>query len=111
MDAVLPTLDAGNDALFRAINRPHPDVTFASFCRGLAKFRQSYKGLLWLEVMLVDGMNATERALAEIAALTAQIGPDEIHVSIPFRASAEARKCSFGLANPLTSVTVRLIQS
>jgi wyosine [tRNA(Phe)-imidazoG37] synthetase (radical SAM superfamily) len=88
-DAVLPSLDAGNDALFRVINRPHPGLTFMSLRHGLAKFRQSYKGLLWLEVMLVDGINTTEQALAEVAAVAAQIGPDEIHVSIPYRASAE----------------------
>ncbi len=88
-DAVLPTLDAGAPALFRKINRPHPETTFERLVAGLAAFRQAYTGRLWVEVMLVRGMNDTEAALRDIAAALRCIRPDEVHLSLPTRPPAE----------------------
>jgi wyosine [tRNA(Phe)-imidazoG37] synthetase (radical SAM superfamily) len=88
-DAVLPSLDAGDEDLYRAINRPHPQATYRSHRRGLAQFRQSYRGHYWLEVMLVGGMNDGEASLERLAAALEAIGPDEVHLSTPFRAAAE----------------------
>lgn len=88
-DAVLPTLDAGNEALYRAINRPWPDLTLDSLVEGLVAFRRVYRGKLWVEVMLVRGWNDTEPALREIAALLGRIEPDEVHVNLPTRPPAE----------------------
>lgn len=88
-DAVLPTLDAGSASLYRKINRPHPETTFDRLTDGLTAFRQEYTGLFWLEVMLVRGLNDTEQALQEIAAVIEQIQPDEVHINIPDRPPAE----------------------
>ena len=88
-DAVLPSLDAGNELLFRTINRPHPQVRYDRYRHGLAQFRQSYKGLFWLEVMLIAGLNDDERSLTELSSALSEIAPDEVHVSTPFRVPAE----------------------
>jgi len=88
-DAVLPTLDAGNEKLYHAINRPHPSFTFNSLVEGLVAFRVAYAGKLWLEVMLVEGLNDTEPALQELAAVLERIHPDEVHLSLPIRPPAE----------------------
>lgn len=88
-DAVLPTLDAGNAALYRKINRPHPDITFERHVQGLIDFRQEYHGKLWVEVMLVRDLNDTEQALTELAATLRRIHPDEVHILLPTRPPAE----------------------
>jgi wyosine [tRNA(Phe)-imidazoG37] synthetase (radical SAM superfamily) len=88
-DAVLPTLDAGNEKLYRTINRPHPAFEFNSLVEGLIAFRAAYTGKLWLEVMLVHGLNDTEPALRELAAVVQRIHPDEVHISLPIRPPAE----------------------
>ena len=88
-DAVLPSLDAGNPQLYRRINRPHPQVPFDSLVSGLKNFRLDYHGKLWVEVMMVKGLNDTETALREIAVILDQIGPDEIHINQPVRPPAE----------------------
>jgi wyosine [tRNA(Phe)-imidazoG37] synthetase (radical SAM superfamily) len=88
-DAVLPTLDAGSEALYRAINRPHPHLTFASLVDGLTAFRHLYAGKLWVEVMLVKGLNDSEEALKELATVLRGIAPDAIHLSLPIRPPAE----------------------
>jgi len=88
-DAVLPSLDAGNPWLYRKINRPWPRLTFEGLLEGLENFRRAYAGKLWLEVMLIRGMNDTEEALGEIADALHQIEPDLVHLGLPTRPPAE----------------------
>jgi wyosine [tRNA(Phe)-imidazoG37] synthetase (radical SAM superfamily) len=89
-DAVLPSLDAGSEEVLRATNRPHPSLTFARHVDGLVSFRRSFAGRLWVEVMLVAGLNDTQRSLEEIAATLHRIEPDEVHLGVPSRPPAEA---------------------
>ncbi len=89
-DAVLPTLDAGNEALFRRLNRPHRKLTLAQHVAGIEAFaRLKRRGKLWIEVMLVAGLNDTEAALRELAVLLARIRPDAIHLTLPSRCPVE----------------------
>jgi wyosine [tRNA(Phe)-imidazoG37] synthetase (radical SAM superfamily) len=88
-DAVLPTVDAGTPELYRKIDRPHPEATFERLVRGLAEFRRDYQGRLWVETMLVRGLNDGEGALHDLAARLAEIEPDEIHLNLPTRPPAE----------------------
>jgi len=89
-DAVMPSLDAGNAVLYRRINRPHPSLTFERLTNGLIAFRKAYQKKLWIEVMLIGGVNDTESALREIAEWMEKIQPDEVHVLQPTRPPAEA---------------------
>lgn len=89
-DAVLPTLDAGDAALFQRINRPHRRLTFARHVAGLRAFaRLKRRGRLWIEVMLVAGINDSDAALRRLAAVLATIRPDEVHVILPTRCPVE----------------------
>ena len=88
-DAVLPSLDAGTEELYRRINRPHPDLTFAQHVEGLVEFRKEYRGKLWVEVMLLGGINDSSTALRDIATVLERVEPDEIHISTPTRPPAE----------------------
>ncbi len=88
-DAVLPSLDAGNARLYRKINRPHPEMHFKRLTEGMVAFRKEYQGKLWVEVMLVRGVNDTEDALREIAAALKTIHPDEVHILQPDRPPVE----------------------
>ncbi len=89
-DAVLPSLDAGNAKLYRKINRPHPEITFDRLIAGLNAFREEYSGKIWIEVMLVKGLNDTEEALQEIARALEKMKPDEVHILQPTRPPVEA---------------------
>ena len=88
-DAVLPSLDAGTPDLFKRINRPHPGISFHQHVAGLEAFSREYRGRLLLEVMLIQGLNDTEEALSDLAAIVDRINPDGIHLSRPDRPPAE----------------------
>jgi wyosine [tRNA(Phe)-imidazoG37] synthetase (radical SAM superfamily) len=86
---VLPSLDAGTPKLYKTINRPHPDVSFDSYIEGLISFSQEFEGGFWLEVMLIQGINDTEEALADIARRVEEIKPDRVDIGLPTRPPAE----------------------
>ena len=88
-DAVMPSLDAGDPKLYRKINRPHPAFTFERLLNGLTSFRDEYDGHLWVEVMLIRGLNDTEAALRDIAAALRKIRPDQVHITQPTRPPVE----------------------
>jgi wyosine [tRNA(Phe)-imidazoG37] synthetase (radical SAM superfamily) len=88
-DAVLPTLDAGTEVLYQKINRPMPELDFERFVQGLVDFRRQYTGKLWVEVMLVAGLNDSEQALEDLAVVLRRIRPDEVHVNSPVRSACE----------------------
>lgn len=88
-DAVLPSLDAGSAELYRRINRAHPDLSFEHLVEGLISFRKEYTHRLWIEVMLIKGLNDTEEAIREIARVLEKIKPDEVHVVTPTRPPVE----------------------
>ncbi len=41
---VIPSLDAGDEAMFRAVNRPCPELELARVMDGPAEFRRVYRG-------------------------------------------------------------------
>jgi wyosine [tRNA(Phe)-imidazoG37] synthetase (radical SAM superfamily) len=88
-DIVLPSLDAGDEETFKAVNRPHPAIEFERIIKGLIVFRESYQGLIRLEVMLVRGVNDSEYNLSNIRKLAWAIRPDRIDLAVPTRPPAE----------------------
>jgi len=66
-DAVMPTLDAGDELTFLRINRPHPQFGFTRHIDGLVDFRREYHGKIWLETMLISGLNDDEGSLTRLA--------------------------------------------
>ncbi len=88
-DVVIPTVDAADVALFRRINRPHPSIRLDSLLQGLREFRQMYGGLLWIEVMLVAGLNDGDEHLARLGETLRALSPDAIQINVPVRPPAE----------------------
>ncbi len=95
-DVVVPSLDAATAALFRKVNRPHPSLNAAKVIEGLARFRREFQGRLWLEVMLVKGVNDSPAHIRALKKAIAAIGPDRVHLNTVVRPPAERS------ARPLT---------
>ena len=88
-DIIMPTLDAGNEKTFRAINRPHRNITFETMLQGLIDFRQEYSGQIWLEIMLVKDVNDSEEELLSIRRAVDAVKPDRVYFVTPIRPPAE----------------------
>lgn len=95
-DLVLPSLDVGDERMFRHINRPHPDLDFAQVVDGLASFTRRFRGEVWLEVLLLAGSTGTPVEVGKIAELVGRIGAARVQLNTAFRPPAE------GFAVPLS---------
>lgn len=89
-DIVLPSLDAVTAEMYHKIDRPYGRLDYEAGLRGLIEFSQEYKGELWLEIMLVDGMNTDEASLQAFAETVKKIRTDRIYINTPVRPPAEA---------------------
>jgi len=89
-DVVLPSLDAGDEATFRRLNNPHPDLNFELFINGLCRFRNEYAGQIWLEVFFCRGINTDEDRIRNIARLIAKIRPDKVQLNTAARPTTHA---------------------
>ncbi|MEA2040003.1 MAG: radical SAM protein [Thermodesulfobacteriota bacterium] len=88
-DVVLPSLDAHDQTGFATINRPHPDITFDIMMEGLLAFRNEYPGEIWLEVFVLDSINATEADALQFKHWIERLNPQKIHINTAVRPSAE----------------------
>lgn len=89
-DAVMPTLDAGSEETFHRINRPIFGLSLDQHVEGLVEFRRGFRGSLCVEVMLVQLINDSRAELQGMAAYLERVRPDEVHVGMPSRPTAEA---------------------
>ena len=88
-DVVMPSLDTGDELLFRAVNRPHPDITFERLVSGLEQFRREFSGQYWLEVLLLAGHTALPAHVQKIAEWVRRIQPDRVQLNTAVRPPAE----------------------
>ena len=88
-DKVKVTLDAWDEASFRRLHRPAPDVTFERLVAGELAFRREYAGELSVEVFLVAGLNDSEEAVKRIAERVGELSPDRIDLNTAIRPPAD----------------------
>jgi len=100
-DLVVPSLDVGDEARFRYINRPHASLSFDQLIEGLVAFRREYRGAYWLEVLLLAGYTSIESEVKKIAELVRRIAPDRVHLNTVTRPPVE----SFAEPVPLEQLT------
>lgn len=86
-DLVIPSLDAATPETFRKINRPCKPVTFKKIITGLVKLREEFNGKIWLEIMLVKGINDSLAQARKFKALVERIAPDKVQLNLPVRPS------------------------
>lgn len=88
-DLIVPSLDAVTQGLFVKIDRPHPSLGIENIINGLALLRKEFRGKIWLEVMLVKGINDDIRHIRKFKEVIERINPDKIQLNSPVRTTAE----------------------
>jgi wyosine [tRNA(Phe)-imidazoG37] synthetase (radical SAM superfamily) len=88
-DIVKVSLSGWDEASWRRVNRPHPALRFDQVLEGLRSFAGSFRGILWVEVFLVRGVNDSPEQAARIAALVNPLQPARVHLNTVVRPPAE----------------------
>jgi len=88
-DLIVPSLDAASQEIFVKVNRPHSSLKLEEIIEGLRKFRQEFKGSIWLEIMLVKGVNDSPPHIRKLKDAIAKIKPDKIQLNTVVRPPAE----------------------
>ena len=86
---IVPSLDAVDEELFIKINRPAEGIKLTRIIEGLIKLRKEFKGQIWLEIMLVKGINDTDKHIYALKEIVQRINPDRIQLNSPVRTTAE----------------------
>ena len=84
-DVVVPSLDAGSEEVFRRINRPHESIRLETIVSGIESLRKESDAEIWLEVMLVAGINDDPPELMRIKRLVERIDPHKIQLNTVVR--------------------------
>lgn len=87
-DVVIPSLDAVTQDIFEEIDRPVRGVKIKDVMAGLECFRRMFTGRLWLEIMLVRGINDSVFYLKLLKKAADEIRPDRVQINIPLRPAA-----------------------
>lgn len=89
-DIVIPSLDAARPASFRKVNRPAAGIDLDVLIRGLAAFRRGFMGHLWLEILLVCGINDSRQDIVALKNAIKEIDPERIQLNTVARPPLES---------------------
>ena len=79
-DIVLPSLDALEPEAFCCVNRAHSRLDARAIADGILAFRREFCGKLYLEVLLVAGVNDSEQNLQLLADFCRDLRADRVDV-------------------------------
>ena len=88
-DLVVPSLDGATQDVFEKINRPCASLKTEKIIRGMIDFSKVYNGKIWLEIMLVKGINENKNELNALKFAAEKINPDRIQLNTPVRPPSE----------------------
>ncbi|MGC8872224.1 MAG: radical SAM protein [Caldimicrobium sp.] len=96
VDYVLASLDAAREKSFKLVNRPAEGVSLREIIMGLKNLREEMKGELWLEILLVKGVNDSEEDLKVLREVIEYINPHKVQLNTVVRPPA------YAVAKPLS---------
>ncbi len=89
-DLIVATLSAATQSVFEKMHQPLEGLRIESVVSGLVSLRREFKGKIFLEVMLVKGVNDSLREMEKLKEIVDKIRPDKIQLVMPSRPPSEA---------------------
>ncbi len=96
VDIVLPSLDAVKEESFRKINRALPEFKPEEIVKNLKKLREEMQGEMWLEVLIVEGINDNKEDLEALKKAIEEINPHKVQLNTVVRPAA------YSIAKPVS---------
>lgn len=87
-DILLPSLDAANEETFRKVNRPAKNIILKNIITGLKDIKKIFKGLIWLEILLVKDINDSKEEIKALKKIIDKINPHKIQLNTIVRPPA-----------------------
>lgn len=81
IDLIMPSLDAVLEKSFLKIDRPHSGIKLENIIKSLAEFRKNYKGQIWLELFMLEGVNDSQEELDKFVDVIKEIGADRVQLN------------------------------
>jgi wyosine [tRNA(Phe)-imidazoG37] synthetase (radical SAM superfamily) len=83
IDLIVPSLDAITKSVYSKINRCDPlsSPDPISIVEGLVEFRKEFRGMMWLEIFIVPGVNDTLQELDLLSKAAERIRPDKVQIN------------------------------
>ncbi len=103
-DVIIPSLDAPDPAVFETVNRPDPSLTFDQLIAGLVSLGKLKGPRIWLEVLLLKGINDSPGHIEQFFNHIEKIKPEKIQLNTVVRPPVE------GYAEPLSYAQLKEIQ-
>lgn len=88
-DVVIPSLDSALPAGFRKIDRPAQCLDLARIIEGMTLFSHEFHGQIWLEILLVQGINDTDEEVTALCKTAAKMRFDRIQLNTVIRPPLE----------------------
>ncbi|MDD4909604.1 MAG: radical SAM protein [Candidatus Omnitrophica bacterium] len=85
VDLIVPSLDAVTQEEFEKIDRPAGNIKIYDIIKGLIHMRKEFKGRIWLEIMIVKGINDSTDYIKYFKPVLSRIDPDKIQLNTPVR--------------------------
>ncbi len=80
-DLVVPSLDAASQNTFDCINQPSKGMEIGQVIKGIQAFAKEYTGKIWLEVLILPGINDEKSDLALLKEAIHMIQPDQVQLN------------------------------
>jgi wyosine [tRNA(Phe)-imidazoG37] synthetase (radical SAM superfamily) len=84
-DMVVPSLDAVSDQVFRRVNRPVGGMDLKKVLQGIKDLCSEFTGKVYLEIMLVKGINDSRDEIKRINHFVRQLNADKIQLNTVVR--------------------------
>ncbi len=95
-DLIKCTLDAADNKYLKRVNQPAPNVDIKNIINGIKALRKEYKGKIYIEVMIVKGVNDTDENYVQLKNVLKDLNANKIQINTVVRPPA------FGFARPLS---------
>ena len=95
-DFVVPSMDSARRESFKKVNRPQSSLDIERIKQGVIEFGKDFRGQLWLEILLVRGINDSKADISSLVDFTAELKPGRVQLNTVVRPPSE------DYARPLT---------
>lgn len=88
-DIIMPTLTSLSPSTFERIHRPHRELNLDRILGGLKALRSAFSGRIYMEVMLLKGLNDSKEEVEAISEFIEETMPDKVQLNTVVRPPSE----------------------